>query len=209
MANFSNDSNLLAYEPRLFIDVPLRGQELLRITDGLLVGSTLTSITGGLSALTLNHVATVSSSPADAASFAIASITDDNTLQLSGLHLGLSASESLTLSVRTFEPQVSLVHSEILASLGIDAHDPILPLSDSAVVSTELIGRIESLGTLWRIFEAGQGVSDRAEAFKAKAEEYRKRYIGALASARVLIDTDGDGVADCWRSPAVGQLTRA
>lgn len=209
MANFATDKNLLAYEPRVFIDVPLVGQEVLRVTDGVIAGLSLTSATGGFSNLTDSHIVTISSSAADPGSSAIASVEDDNTLTLACRLPSLAASSGLTVSVRTFEPQITQVHAEILTALGIDANDPTLPLTDAAIVSTALVERIESLGALWRAYEAGVGVSSSSDALASKAEEYRKRYIAAMSSARVLIDIDGDGKADCWRSPAVGHLVRA
>jgi len=205
--HFSTDADLLAYEPRLFIDVPLPGQQRLRVTDAQLTGNVLTSATGGLAALIEHQVVTISTSPGDAVSVAIASVTDDNTLALTHAPM-LATTTDLTAVVRTFEPQAGVVHDELLAAIGIDADDPVLPLTEAAVVSTELMRRLEVLGTLWRVFEAGVGAVGDQSAINQRSDEYRRRFVTALGGARVLIDTDGDGRADAWRVPAVGRLVR-
>ncbi len=208
MPHFATDADLLAYEPRVFIDVPLAGQQTLRVSDGELTANVLTSAAGGFAALAEQQVVTLSTGPADAVSMPIVSISDDHTLALGGTAPLFDGATGLTAIARTFAPQRDAVHGELLDAIGINPNDPALPLTEAAVVSVELMRRIEVLGTLWRAFAAGAGVSGRRDALIDAAEQYRRRYAAALAGARVLIDTDADGRADAWRIPAVARLVR-
>lgn len=207
MSNFSTDADLLPCEPNVFVDLPLTNQQTLKITDAALDGVTVTSATGGFTALVAGDVAVISSSDADGAAFAIASIDDDHTITLDRAPTHLAATTGLTLAVRTFEPQRQQVHEQLMRCVGIDPDGD--ELDESAIVSTGLMRRLEVLGTLWRAYNAAHALVGDNTAVEAKAAQYARHFNRALAGAVVLIDTNGDGVADVQRTPGVGRLARA
>ena len=206
--NFSTDADLLVWEPRLFLDVPLEGQERLRVSDGEAVGNVITSVTGGFSALSPADVVVLRSSPADALCRAVASVADDHAVALAIEPYGLAATTGLTVSARTFGPQRSAVHEQLMEAIGLGSEDPSHGLDESAVVSVGLMRRLEVLGTLWRAYDAARSGGGSDEALAAHAGRYRTLFAEALGSARVLIDSDGDGRADLWRLPAAARLMR-
>ncbi|MBI1373912.1 MAG: hypothetical protein GC159_14410 [Phycisphaera sp.] len=203
MPNFITDADLLAYEPNVFNDLPFASQRTLQVTDAAVSGTTVTSATGGFDALSAGDVAIV----ADVA-HAVASITDDNTLELTAAPVALSATTGLTLTARTLAAQATLVHGELMRAVGIDADDPDETLDESSIVSVGVMRRLEALGALSRAYAAAVALVGDNEAINAKAAAYRQRFAMALSGAQVLVDTDGDGRADVWRTPGVVRLTR-
>lgn len=99
-----------------------------------------------------------------------------------------------------FEPLIQVVHDAIIRSVSLD--------DGESIISKALCERLESLGALAMAYSAGIVPSDCASACAVKADDYRRRFERAIRSARILIDTDGDGEADLWRSPGVSKLTR-
>jgi hypothetical protein len=195
MSNFSNDADLLAYEPYVFTDLPFASQRRLRVTDAAVDGTTVTSETGGFAALVAGQVVVI-----EALTYAIASITDDNTLELAAAPIELSSTTGLTLTVPTLAPQAWLVHDE---------DDAEADITEQSIVSTQLMRRLEAIGTLAHAYSAAVALVGDNETINAKADRYRQRYQRALNVAQVLIDADGDGLADAWRSPGVGWMVRA
>lgn len=206
MSHFASDADLLACEPTVFTDVPLTNQQILQVTDAALSGVTVTSDTGGFSALEAEQVAVLRSGEADAAAFAIASVDDDHTLTLATAPSHFAVSTGLTLMGRTFAPQRQVIHEQLMRCLGLDPDGE--DLDESAVVSVGLVRRLETLGTLWKVYEAGSTLLGDNTLMAAKTAQYGRHFNRALAGAVVLIDADGDGLADEQRTPGVGRLVR-
>ncbi|MHB1156094.1 MAG: hypothetical protein ACYC26_04565 [Phycisphaerales bacterium] len=200
MANYSNDADLLMLEPGLFVDLPLVGQTKLKVTDGELTGNVLSSVTGGFNSLAPGDVVVIRSSESDGAAWAVNTITDDHTLSLAFEPTGLNATIALTVMARTLSPQAGEIHDQLLRAVGIDGDDAGSELTEVSVLSIGLMKRLEALGTLELAY--------RGAGMEMKAGEYRRRFAEAMRGARVLIDTDGDGLADVWRMPGVGRLVR-
>jgi hypothetical protein len=207
MANFSSDADLLAYEPNVFFDLPFASQRRLRVTDGALAGVTLTSAAGGLSILAEGDVLVISASAGEAAVGIVAAVVDDHTVTLADA-VALSATSSLAVEARTLRPQATIVHEELMRAIGIDPDDSGELLDESSIVSVSLMKRLECLGTLSRAYAAAIALAGDNDAVSGKAAAYHQRFQWALNAAQVLIDADGDGEADVWRSPGVARLTR-
>jgi len=203
MPNFITDADLLGYEPNVFNDLPFASQRKLHVTDAAVTGTTVTSATGGFIGLTAGDVAMI-----EEVAHAVASITDDNTLELAGAPVALSASVGLAMTVRTLEPQTALMHGELMRAVCIDVDDPDESLDETAIVSVGVMRRLEALGTLSRAYTAAVALVGDNRAITEKAAMYRQRFTQAMSGAQVLIDTDGDGRADTWRTPGVVRLTR-
>jgi hypothetical protein len=206
MPCFSTDADLLALEPGLFADLPLAGQRKLAVTDAALDGATITSASGGFAAVLPGDVALLQGVP-----HPVGSVAGDTELTLARTPSGLASFQGLKLEVRTFQPQAALLHDELLRAVGIDADDP-AGLGESAIVSVGLMRRLEALGTAARAYAAAVAPvarPDDLDSIRRKAADYHQRFARALIEARVLIDLDGDGRADVWRSPGVARLVRA
>lgn len=208
MTAFITDRDLLAYEPHLFIDLPISGQQSVEVSDASVNGTTLTTATGGLASLAAGDVLVLTGDGLEPLTLALESVTDDSTGELANVPAELGGMSGLTVSARSFRPQVELTHAELMRRLSLDPDDPAQLLDESSVVSVSLVKCLEALGTLKAVFEAGQRLGGDNEHVLAKAGHYARRYEAALRSAAVLIDTDGDGVADVIRHPAAAALRR-
>jgi hypothetical protein len=206
MSNFVSDSDLLEYEPQVFQELPFASQRMLLVTDGAISGPTLTSGTGGFAALSAGDVVVISSGLSDVVTCGVASVTDSNTLVLMQTPV-LAATTGLRVEARTLAPQANTMHAELLRSLGVDLDDPD-GLRQSAIISVSLMRRLEALGTLSRAYAAAVTLGGDNATVSAKAESYRRRFNAAANGARVLMDVDGDGRADVWRTPGVARLVR-
>lgn len=209
MANFIQDADLLSWEPGLFIDVVLPAQQPLNLTDGQLTGKTLTSATGGFSTLEAGQVVVIGSGSVRAAAFAIESITSDTQIELASPPGGSGSTTGLTLSVRTFQPQITRAHQRLCESLGLamDTGQPDL-LTDASVVGLTVVSRLEALGALVEIFETGRRLGGENDYLTDRAAAYRQRHIAAMEAASVAVDTDGDGLADRMIQPGLAVLRR-
>lgn len=209
MLNFSTDSDLLAHEPNVFTDLPLAGQKRLAIGDAAVAGNTVTSQTGGFLLLGEGDVVLLRDEAAADVPCVVREVSDDHTLELEHAPAGLAATTGLALIARTFEPQAELVHDELMRALGIDVDDPDESLDESSILSVGLMRKLEALGTLALAYGGAVAIGGDNEAIAAKAASYQRQFRAALNGARVLIDVDGDGRADVWRTPGIGRLVRS
>lgn len=211
--NFSTDRDLLLYEPTLFNDLPWVSQQRLSVTDADVMGTTLTSAEADFEAtqVTTGSVLLVGKVPVE-----VLSRIDSMTLTVSLPRTRTSDAaippgdvSSALVVARTFAPQAELVCGSLLGMLGLDSDDPDEPLDADAVVSLSLMARLESLGTLERVFSSAAALTGDNDGLLFKAAEYRRRFLEAAARCPVQIDTTGDGLPDEKRYIGVSRLTRA
>ncbi len=146
MEMFSTDSDLLGYEPGVFVDLGFVGQRKLMVSDGVIDGCELSSTTGGFSDLSAGDVAVLEVTGGEKASYGVESVEDNNTLTLGRAPVGLGGSSGLSVEVITLEPQRELVHEELLTAL-TDDEDEQIEAGD--VLSVDVVNQLEALGTLW------------------------------------------------------------
>lgn len=211
--NFSTDRDLLAIEPQVFQDVPLLSQQRLQTQDASIAGTTLSSasadfISTGVSAGSVVLV--------NEAALEVIARTDAHTLTVSLLRtlttdpaMAPTPGDNQPLSVRTFAPQAALMHDLLLRMVGIEPDDPTGPLSEASIISRTVMRRLETLGVLERIYSAAAQIVGEDQALWKKASYYRERFGNACDRALVLLDANGDGIADLRRSPSLIQLHRA
>lgn len=211
--NFSTDRDLLLYELTLFNDLPWVSQERLRVTDGEVTETTLTSaqVDFELAQIDTGSVLLIGKLAVE-----VVARVDPMTLTVS-LPRTRTTDAAIppgdravcTVIARTFAPQAALVCGSLLRMLGLDRDDPMQPLDADAVVSLSLMARLETLGTLERVFSSAAALTGDNDELLFKAAEYRRRFIQCASRSPVQIDTTGDGLPDEKRYIGVGRLTRA
>lgn len=211
--NFSTDRDLLLYEPTLFNDLPWVAQQRLSVTDADVNGTTLTSVQADFEAAQIDAgcVLLVGKLPVE-----VIARVDSMTLTVSLPRTRTTDApippgdvSSAAAVARTFAPQAELVCGSLLRMLGLDRDDPIEPLDTDAVVSLSLMARLETLGTLERVFSSAAALTGDNDGLLFKAAEYRRRFLESAARSPVQIDTTGDGLPDEKRYIGVSRLTRA
>jgi len=210
--NFSTDRDLLLYEPTLFNDVPWVSQQRLSVSDGEVSDTTLTSVFADFESAQVDagSVVLIDKTPAE-----VLERVDAMTLTVSlprarttDAVIPPGDGTSKSVIVRTFAPQAELVCASLLRMLGLDADDPDRPLDADAIVSLSLMARLESLGTLERVFSAAAALTGDNDALLFKAAAYRRQLLEAASRSAVQIDTNGDGLPDEKRYVGVSRLTR-
>jgi len=205
--NFSTDRDLLVIEPNVFRDVPLVGQQRLKVADGIITGTVLTSMSADFVGAQADAGGVVL---IDGVPHEIINRVDANTLTVSLPRVGIADpvipsgdDVGLEVIIRSYAPQAALVHDVLLRLIGVDPDDPNSDVTEDAVVSQDLMARLEALGTLERVYSASVVlVGDNQEA-KKKAEDFGRRFNAACRASTVLLDTDGDGYADVRRGLGV------
>ncbi len=218
MGTFATDRDLLALEPTLLRDVGFAAQVLARATASVSSGVLTVSGGGGVNFTTLG-VTTGSIVSVDGVPLEVLSRTGNTTLVVSLLRGSDSDPQivpgpmsNLALVVATFMPQIVLAHNSVLslAGLGSGQLGAAEPISESAVVNGPALKLLECLGALHLIYSAASAWSPAGSGGSrggasgtgavGRAEMYRERFSRERARVRVLLDLDGDGVADSERS---------
>lgn len=207
MVAFSTDSDLLGYEPGIFVDIGVVGQRKLLVSDGEVDGCELSSVTGGFSALLAGDVVVLEDASAQKGCYEVESIDNNNTVTLGRSPVGFGNGSGLGVEVVTLSPQRELVNEELLRAVTADSDDDAVTVD--AVVSTDVMRNLEVLGTLWRGYVGVIGVGDENDGVAEKAAFYGEQFRLALRSASVVLDLDGDGEGDVIRRPSIGRLIRA
>ncbi|MEM6551160.1 MAG: hypothetical protein AAF750_03435 [Planctomycetota bacterium] len=214
---FSTDRDLLLYEPQLFNDVPWLAQQRVNVTDAEFDSQDPTVVSSIDADFTAAAVDPSSIVLIDRTPHEVVTRQDSNTLTVS-LPRARTTDPAVpptltgpnhTLQARTFAPQAQLVHDELLTLLGMAPDDPTHGLTDENVISLTTAARLETLGTLQRIYAAAAAITENHEPFFARAERYRRAYQHALRTSTLLIDTNHDGYPEHRRSPAITHLRRA
>jgi hypothetical protein len=224
MTPFCTDTDLLHWEPNLLKDAAFASQTLISGT-ATLDGATLTIASGSLTDAHVEAGQAVVLGGAVAGCFPIVAVTSATTMTLSVLYAGMLPDEAgdtpvpspltggsvsgLTFVVRTFWPQRRTISELLIQAAGADVRrDFATGGTPPAIVNPSSLRRACTLGTLQMIYSALAAASATPAELKIRADLYERMYRRALRSAKVDLDLDGDGRADCRRELNVLALTR-
>jgi hypothetical protein len=214
MTAFALDRDLLVLEPALLRDVGWAGQRVLSTT-GTVAGTTLTLASGSFADAGVGPGAIVLFDGLALEVVAVLSATGATVSVLrsrrDGPAIAPPAASARPVRVYTFGPQLAMVHRQVLAMAGIDPDGSVGgagPLTEAAVTNPGELVRLEALGALHLIYAAAGAPGSGGLAFAQRAEMYRQRYSEERERVLVMIDTDGDGIAETSRRPSVFAFVR-
>ena len=210
---FATDRDLLALEPNLFRDVSFLAQTLAVTTGTLAAGVLALDDPLPDAAVSPGYVVVLDRTPLE-----ILSITDPSTLVVSLTRPDPSGPQILPLnragapvSITTFQPQLAIIHRQLLAMLGIapaGASGPgIIP--ESAILNPRDLTPAECFGALNLIYSAAAAPLSDTSPQAQRARMYQDRFAQERWRARAEIDLDGDQVAEATRTLNVSHLQRA
>ncbi|MEM9083179.1 MAG: hypothetical protein AAGB34_06235 [Planctomycetota bacterium] len=204
---FARDIDLLRIEPMLFdlvrfhANVVLARQSLIVDEDGVV------SIAGhqglgdqGFVLQSDNGLYEIAQevSPAKYQLHRDPALTDGATLPI------LIADDFVAVKVATFRPQIAVVHTQLMRSVGLTSD-----IDESKVLNqTELVA-LESYAALHLIFAAASGVGEKADGFERRAAIHLERFQDERERVGFLVDTDGSGTGNAVRRVSNLQLGRA
>ena len=209
---FATDRDLLVIEPQAFARLAWLGQRVLSGT-GSVSGTALT-VTGATFAsrgIGVGSVLLLAGVPVE-----VVAITGASTATVSIARAGVNdpaiatgLSGSVAVAGFTFGPQIALAHRQVMRMVGVDP-DGVVPGSvvPGQVKNPREVAWLEALLAL-RLIYAAQATAVGHEAHMDRSLRLLDdRLRSAVGELRVLIDTDGDGLADVVRVVGVAGVVR-
>ncbi len=211
---FANDVDLVRLEPGLFEMVGWSGQRRLTGTGVITSGLLILNPPGDAQAagVRAGQVVRVGGVPLEVTSLAFADVLTVARIGAVGAAPVAPIDQpSASVEVSTFEPQLDLVHRQVLRSVGIDPDGPLQEgeLEESSIKNPGGLRLLEALGALQMIFSAAAAIAPGGSPLAERARWYEERYRDERSRAVARVDTTGDGRADATRRPSVVPLVRA
>jgi hypothetical protein len=217
MVSFSNDANILKYEPILFGELHLPWQVLWAGTGGILSGTTFTAndadfVTAQVSAGGVIYLRSVDGSLDG--SYEIVSVDSATQLILSVIRsdpndtaVAPPAATDVSYRISTFGPQANEVGFQLTEYFGISPGNPASNIDVEDVLDTSVL-RLASVFAVISIVYAMLAGKTKDENYWKKSLHYQKLFTKARGRCRLSIDVGADGVADITKVGASGRLMR-
>jgi len=217
MTTFSNDADILKYEPALFGDLYPASQVLASGMGGALSGTTFTAsgadfvsaqvCTGGVIYLKSEDLAV------DGA-YEIVTVDSATQLTISVIRANSDdeaiagpAGTDLEYRISTFAPQVNEVGFQLTQYFGIDTGNPGSDITVESIVETAALRQTACYGVIAAVY-AMMACNEEDSGFWKKSLYYQKRFEKARERCRLGIDTSGDGVVDVTKLGSAVRLVR-
>ena len=215
---FSNDVDLLKWEPVLFRELALPGQMLCRGEDGVTSGSTFSSASGlfvdaGVTAgqvIWLQDVEGVIDG-----CYEVVSVESNTGMTVSVVRtssddaaIAPPAATGISYRISTFDPQAEEAGFGLLQYFGLTSDASGDDSSTESVVNERALRQASVFAVLSAVF-AGSSVSGaKTDGYWEKSLRYQKLFYEVRSRARLGIDVDGDDEVDCVRTGGVVRLQR-
>ena len=217
MIGFSNDADILKYEPMLFGELHLPWQVLAAATDGTLSGTTFSAagadfviaqvLAGGVVYMrsgdgSLDGVYEIVSvdSATELTVSVVRSDSDDDPISP-------PASDDISYRISTFGPQASEAAFQLTEYFGIRPGNPASDIDVENVLDTQALRRASVFAVISSIYAMLAGKS-KDEDFWNKSLYYQRLFERARERCRFSVDAGSDGLADVTKSGASGKLVR-
>ncbi len=201
----ADDRDLIVYEPNLARDLGFLNQRLAEAPASL---SGLVLSMPGIDAVALG-IGPGWIVDAESATLEVTARLSATALEVSRLRarrtdaaIPPSASAAFTARVVTAGPQIAAAEGRVLRALGLGT------AQGSAVLNPEDLRACVAMAALDLVFTATATLRGTEDPLLARARMYRQRAAEALAGTRVVLDLDGDGLADAERLGGVVRLAR-
>lgn len=206
------DRDLLVIDASVFVDAFEVGTTLASGTDGSVSGSTFSSdaVNFQTAGVEEGHVACVNDAALEvlARPSANALTVTRPRASADGPTIPPAAGTGQKFTVTTFERQIAEAQAWALGALGIDPLDPVKPLDESAIVNVDEFARVLALRTIGDVYALAAARNPEDASLAARADLYRDRLRRAMNTTPMLLDLNGDGVADAARRLTTIALTR-
>jgi hypothetical protein len=217
MAKFSNDVDILKYEPVLFGELHLPGQVLAGGTGASLSGTALTAtganfVGAGVEAGGVAYLKSTGGSLDGA--YEIVSVDSATQLTVSVVRsdaadpaIAPPAGSDISYRVSTFGPQIAEAAFQLTEYFGIRPGNPTSEMVVEDIVDTEGLRRASVLAVISSAYAMWASRAE-GECFWRKSLFYRQLFEKARQRCRVSVDLGSDGVADVIRVGGAIRLAR-
>ncbi len=219
MNSFSNDVDILKYEPSLFGDLHFADQVLINGTGGQVEGAAFNAPDANFSNAKVSAgMATYLRSADNTIDgvFEIVSVNSAMQLAISVLRadgqdeaIALPNAEEVSYRICTYQPQSSEIFLQLAQHFGLRPGISDGTYSVDDIFDVSVLRQVSVYGVLSIIFATLAGrTSDSEENFWKKSGYYRQLFEKALQRCKISIDLGDNGVTDSIRSGASVRLFR-
>jgi len=217
MVKFSNDVDVLKYEPALFGELHLPSQVQTSGTDAILNGTSLTAAHADFLASHVEAGGVVYLRSLDGSlegAYEIVSVDSATQLTVSVLRadptsppVAPAVGGEVSYRISTLGPQAVDAALQLTQLLGLRPGDPSRSISPDDLIAIEGLRRASALLVIANVYAtwAGQG---QGKYFADKSRHYQQLFEKARQRCRVSVDLGSDGVADVHRIGGVVRLVR-
>ncbi len=214
---FSDDVDIVKYEPALFGELHLPGQVLAAGTGGVASGTTFSCsgadfVAAGVSAGGVIYLEPAAGSPAGA--YEIVSVDSATQLTVSVVRadsqqqaVAPPAGSDISFRISTYAPQAEQVALSLAQYFGLSGGDAASDIGAEQIIDAEGLRTASALGVISVVY-AMLASESADENFWKKSLHYARSFEKARQRCRLAIDTSGDGVAESTRCGAALRLVR-
>ena len=217
MVAFSNDADILKYEPVLFGELYLPGQVLAAGTSGALNGTTFTASGADFVGASVTAGGVIYLQSADGlleGVFEIVSVDSATQLTVSVIRpdseddpIAPPDATDITYRVSTLRPQANEAGFHLTEYFGIRPGNPASSYEASDVLDINVLEKASVFVVISSVY-AMLASKAEDENFWKKSQYYQGLFEKARQRCRLSIDVDGDGTADVTKMGASVRLVR-
>ena len=217
MVSFSNDADILKYEPILFGELHLPSQVLTAGTGGVLSGTTFTANGADFANSQVSASGVIYLRSIDGTldgSFEVVSVNSATQLTVSVIRadsdaaaVAPPAATEVSYRVSTFKPQANEAAFQLTEYFGIKPGNPASEIDSDDILDTDVLRRASTFIIISSVY-AMLASKTKDENFWKKNLHYQRLFEKARERCRVSIDVGSDGVADVTRVGGSVKLER-
>lgn len=217
MVTFSNDADILKYEPILFGELHLPWQVLAAGTGASLNGTTLTASGADFIAAQVQAGGVVYLQSADDSldgAYEIVSVDSSTQLSISVVRADSTdtavpppAATDISYRISTFGPQAAEVGFQLTEYFGIRPGNPASDIDADDILDTNVIRLASVFAVISSVYAMLAGTT-KDQNYWNKSLYYQKLSARARGRCRLSIDIGADGIADVTKIGAAGRLVR-
>jgi hypothetical protein len=217
MVTFSNDADILKYEPILFGELHLPWQVLASGSGASLSGTTLTASGADFIAAQVQAGGVVYLQSADGSldgAYEIVSVDSATQLSISVVRADSTqtavpppAASDISYRISTFGPQAAEVGFQLTDYFGIKPGNPASDIDADDILDTTVLRLAAVFAVISAVYAMLAGKT-KDQNYWNKSLYYQKLSAGARGRCRLSIDVGTDGLADVTKIGASGRLVR-
>lgn len=217
MISFSNDADILKYEPILFTELHLPWQVLAAGTGGALSGTTFSASGANFTGAQVAAGGVVYFQSADGLLDGVYEIVSvDSATQLTVSVIRSDSEDSaiappgatdISYRISTFGPQAREIALQLTEYFGIKPGNPASDIDVEDVLDTQALRRASVFGMVSSVY-AMLASKSKDENFWKKSLHYQRLFERARERCQFSIDVGSDGLADVTKVGASGKLVR-
>ncbi len=217
MVSFSNDADIMKYEPILFTELYLPWQVLASGEGGELSGTTFTAGDADFVSAQVSAGGVINLQSADGSldgAYEIVSVDSATQLGISVIRtysddesIAPPAAADVSYRISTFGPQTSEAGFQLTEYFGIRPGNPASDYSAEDILNVDVLRAASVFAVISSVY-AMLASESKEENFWKKSLYYQKLFEKARQRCRLSIDVGSDGVADVTKVGASVRLIR-